>query len=132
MKKESGQTLVEFALAFPLLALILFAIIQYGFIFGAQMSLRHAAQITCRTLCLAGVNYDEAETRTLAEESLGPLLDAERLTTVDRTGDDYKVGGRDAIKVTLAYDMPLIIQFVVPGASDNSITLTAAGIDRKN
>jgi len=52
--KRCGQTLVEFALAAPLLFLLLLGIIQYGLIFSASLTLRHAAQVSSRTLSLAG------------------------------------------------------------------------------
>jgi Flp pilus assembly protein TadG len=51
-----GQALVEFALVVPLLALLLFAIIQYGFIFNAYMNVRHAAFVTARSVALSGTS----------------------------------------------------------------------------
>ena len=128
MPKKSGQTLVELALALPVLALILFAIIQYGFILSTQVTLRHAAQVTSRTMSLAGANTNDVD--AVAQQALGPLLDAAKLDPVAL--NKKTVGGTDGYEVTLTYNMPLIVKFVVPNATSNSLTLTATAVDRIN
>lgn len=127
-KHRSGQALVEFALALPLLALILFAIIQYGFIISAQITLRHAAQVTSRTMSLAGASTNNVN--TVAADALGPLLDSNQLQSVQLVRTT--VGSADAYRVTLTYDLPLVLKFVVPGATGNILQLTASGVDRIN
>ena len=47
-KREGGQGLVEFSLIAPLLFLILFSIIQMGFLLGGQIGLANAARDTAR------------------------------------------------------------------------------------
>lgn len=129
MKKngQQGTTLVEFALVIPLLALILFAIIQYGFIFSAVSTLRHAAQVTSRTMSLGGASTNNAS--TVANAAIQPLLDPAKLQNV---GVSYTtVSGTPAVRVQLTYNLPLIIKFVVPGATGNTLTLTAEAIDRR-
>ena len=128
MRKNSGQTLVELALALPVLAVILFAIIQYGFILSTQVTLRHAAQVTSRSMTLSGANTNNVN--TVAQQALGPLLDSSKLDPVDL--DKTTVGGTEGYQVTLTYNMPLIIKFVVPNATGNSLTLTATAVDRIN
>jgi hypothetical protein len=126
--KKSGQTLVEFALAFPILAIVLLAIIQYGFIFSALQTLRHGAQITSRTLSLPGGGGTNAQ--AIACTSISPLLDCAKLQPVVIA--NTTVGGNPAVQVTLQYDLPLIIKFVVPNATGNNLRLTAVAVDRKN
>jgi hypothetical protein len=53
MKTNRGQTLVEFALCIPLLALLLFGIIQYGFIFYTYISLKNASAVGARYATLS-------------------------------------------------------------------------------
>ena len=61
------------------------------------------------------------------------LLDAANLQPATLTRTSVTGGvGEDAYEVTLTYNMPLIIKFVVPGATGNTITLTAVGVDRIN
>jgi Flp pilus assembly protein TadG len=121
--------MVEFALMFPFLALLLFAIIQYGFIFGAQATLRHAAQVTSRTMALPGADYSTAP--TVACSAINSLLDCSKLSAV---ATNASVGGlsTDAVQVNLTYNLPLIIRFVVPNATGNTLTLRAQAVDRKN
>ncbi len=127
--KRSGQTLVEFALIIPLLALMLFAIIQYGFIFNTFMTLRHGAQVTSRTLALASTTTNTPT--DIACQAIQPMLDCANLTSVS-VDTNVTVAGSSAVQVTLIYDMPLIIRFVVPNATSDILTLTAVATDRKN
>ena len=45
---ERGQSLVEFALIAPLLFLLLFAVIQFGFLMGGQIGLTNGVRETAR------------------------------------------------------------------------------------
>lgn len=47
-RAERGQALTEFALVTPLLALLLFGIIQFGFLIGGQVGLTNAAREAAR------------------------------------------------------------------------------------
>lgn len=42
--RARGQTLVEFALTFPLFLVVLFGIIEFAFLFNAQLSLNYATR----------------------------------------------------------------------------------------
>lgn len=127
--KKSGQALVEFALVIPLLALLLFAIIQYGLIFNSYVTLRHAAQVTSRTLSLGSTTTNSPD--SIASSALmAPLLSANLQKPIG-VNTNVTVGGVGAVQVTLTYDMPLIISFVVPSATGGKLTLTAVALDRK-
>ncbi len=125
--KRSGQTLVEFALAAPILFLLLLGIIQYGLIFSASLTLRHGAQVTSRTLSLSGATTNNVS--TVACQAISPMLDCSKLQAPQVTYPT--VGPNNAVQVKLTYNLPLIVSFVVPGASGNTLTLTATGVDRK-
>jgi len=47
-RSEQGQALTEFALAFPLLALVLFAVIQFGIAFNNYVTLTDATRAGAR------------------------------------------------------------------------------------
>jgi Flp pilus assembly protein TadG len=127
-KKETGQSTVEFAMVLPLLVLLLFSIIQYGFIFSASITLRHAANATARSLALAGATTNNVN--TLAAQFVTPSLDSTKLapavvnTTTITTAND-------AVTVKLTYNLPLVVSFVVPGASGGKLALKAEGTYRK-
>jgi Flp pilus assembly protein TadG len=48
LKSEQGQSLTEFALALPLLALLLFAVIQFGIVFNNYVTLTDATRAGAR------------------------------------------------------------------------------------
>ena len=59
LKGEEGQDLVEFALALPILATLLFGIIDFGWMFYNNVMVSNAAREGAR---FAVMNYEEAET----------------------------------------------------------------------
>ena len=130
MKNRSGQAMVEFAMTLPLLALLLFAIIQYGFIFGAYMTLRHGAHAAARSASLAGADTGTSNITAVASSSITPMLDPVNLQSVDITSTT--VGGLAAYTVQLNYNLPLIIKYVVPNATGNILALKANATYRKN
>ena len=58
LKGEDGQDIVEFALVLPILALLLFGIIDYGWIFYNQAKIGNAAREGAR---FAVMNYKKAD-----------------------------------------------------------------------
>jgi Flp pilus assembly protein TadG len=126
--RRAGQSMTEFALVFPLLALFLFAIIQYGFIFSAYMTLRHAANVTARTISLSGGATNNAA--TVARNAVTPMLDSSKLGTVVVNQTTVSTAN-DAYSVRLSYNLPLIISFVVPGSNGGTLVLNAQAIYRK-
>lgn len=58
-KKTRGAALVEFALIAPFLITLLFAIIEFSWVFSQVLDMRHGAREGAR---LAAVNYDETGT----------------------------------------------------------------------
>ena len=53
---DEGATLIEFAILLPLLVLIIFAIVEFGFAFGQHLDVRSGARETSR---LVAVNYGQ-------------------------------------------------------------------------
>lgn len=52
---DDGAAVVEFALLAPFLVLLVFGIVEFGFLFGQYLDVRHGARETGR---LVSVNYD--------------------------------------------------------------------------
>ena len=129
-RDKSGQALTEFAIALPLLSLLLFAIIQYGFIFAAYVTLRHGAHYTARTAALAGADSGTSNMTAIAKAAITPMLDPTQLESVVVTSNE--VSGISAMNAQLTYDLPLIISFVVPGASSGTMVLKADATYRSN
>ncbi len=78
---DGGATLVEFAIMAPLMFLIIFAIIEFGWAFGQHLDVRHGARETSR---LVAVNYgqDLALTGTAQDTAIV----AEACTRMDLAG----------------------------------------------
>ena len=126
-RRISGQALTEFALTLPLLALLLFGVIQYGFIFNAYMTLRHGTHVTARTLALLG-NTNTAQ--SVLSQAISPVLQPANLGSV--TSMQTFVGSAPAITVSASYNLPLIISFVVPGVAGNNLTITTQATYRSD
>jgi Flp pilus assembly protein TadG len=125
---QSGQATVEFALSLPLLVLLLFSIIQYGFIFSASITLRHAANATARSLALAGASTNNAT--AIAAQFITPALDNTKLAPAVVKLATIS-SPNDAITVQLTYNLPLIVSFVVPGSTNGKLALKSQGTYRK-
>lgn len=125
---NTGQATVEFAMVLPLLVLLLFSIIQYGFIFSASITLRHAANATARSLALAGATTNNAT--AIAKQFITPSLDANKLAPAVVNMATI-TSANDAVTVSLTYNLPLIVSFVVPGSNGGVYSLKSQGTYRK-
>jgi|SRR5579862_94196 len=124
--KESGQSLVEFAIVLPVLSLLLFGIIQYGFIFATYITIRNASSIGARQ---AIINSGTGATGTsnimaVAANAVAPLLDPNQ-AQVSVSATNLSTGSGTSVKVS--YPFKLIIPYVVPG-SKGTRTITATTI----
>ena len=83
--RSRGAVLVEFALVAPLLLILLFGIIEFGFAFVQSMDVRHGARETAR---LVAVNYKptSAEGSAQAQEIL-----AEGCARMDDDGEGSSI-----------------------------------------
>jgi len=57
-RSEKGQTMVEFAIALPILCLILFAVIQFGIVFNNYIALTDAARAGARKAAVSRQTSD--------------------------------------------------------------------------
>jgi Flp pilus assembly protein TadG len=67
-RSERGAAAVEFALVMPLLFLLVFGIIEFGFIFNKELSVTHAAREGVRVYALNG---SASAAKTFAEAASG-------------------------------------------------------------
>src|SRR2546425_5294128 len=93
----SGSTMVEFALTLPLLALMLFGIIQYGFLFAAYITVRNASAVGARYYAINPTDANGAQ--TLAKNTLSPMLDK---TLGTATSAQPVVAGQQAYSITVS------------------------------
>ena len=112
IKREDGQSMVEFALILPLLILILCGILDFGWIFGNQLTLNSAVREAAR---YTAINYDESKASTdtanysLADTTVrdrAALLDNDKLTVYP-----LEVSG-ETVTVSANYPLPILTPFL--------------------
>ncbi|HKA26978.1 MAG TPA: TadE/TadG family type IV pilus assembly protein [Gaiellaceae bacterium] len=96
IRNEQGQTMTEFALVLPVLALILFAVIQFGIVFNNYVTLTDATRAGARK---AAVSRDDpnrdadvmAAVRSSATDLDGSKLSVSPPTSTWDSGTDVTV-----------------------------------------
>jgi TadE-like protein len=145
--KDGGAAMIEFAFIFPVLALLVFGIIQFGMVLGADLSLRNGANVGARTAALYDTNAKVCSP-TLADPSgknsctarynnilatiqnaVAAPINGATLGVGNLTVDDQVQvppgSGNSATKITLKYNYPLLIPWVYPGAVGGVVQLDA-------
>ena len=123
IREERGSAFTEAALICPVLLAFLLGIIQYGFIISAQITLRAASAAAARVAILT----PPGDVEDAALQAIQPMLSADQLDT-PVTSEDVTIagGGGTAKRVTLTYNLPLLVSYLVPGSSGGELTLTAS------
>jgi Flp pilus assembly protein TadG len=131
-KEQSGQTMVEFALTLPLLAILLFAIIQYGFLFAAYITLRNASAVGARYATLSNPAPTVDQIKTVTAGACAIMLKTNATNpTVTVSLKNVRVGSvADATSVQVQYDLPLIIPYVCFRSAGSSFPLSATSVMR--
>jgi len=116
--EERGTSLVEFSVILPLIVLLLFSIIQYSLIFSAYLTVHNANVIAAR---FATLNPDSTSMtiEQIARASLVPMLQPDNLLDPVIELNEVVGGIGGAKKVQLTYELPLLLPFVVPNATED-------------
>ena len=140
---EAGQGMVEFALVAPVLFLIMFAIIQFGFLLGGQIALTNGVREAARYASTVS-NATAAQVKTeLTTRSLpraipgfrpGNLVNANTTVTYCSVQNPNSTVATPSwsirVRVTAQYRHPLILPLVdlvvdgVDGTRDGALTAT--------
>lgn len=126
----SGSSMVELALTIPVLALFLFGIVQYGFIFSAYVTLQNAAGVAARFATLSDPKPTEAEVAAVARDAILPMLPVAQLRVPQIELNQVVGGVGGARRVELTYDLEVFFPFVVPQAQNGVFPLTTSVIMR--
>lgn len=101
MKKEEGQSLVEFALILPIMLLLIVAVIDFGWYFYAKINFNNASRESARMLA---VNPDTSVAITAAEN----YLDDFDVAVVTVSVEDVGGGEREAVVTVEGSVNPLV------------------------
>ncbi len=123
-RDEGGQSLVEMALALPLLLLIILGIVQFGFVFSGQIALSSAAREGAR---LAAVGAADSLVQARVEEilSASPLFNDVQVS-IEPAGARVP-GGQ--VRVQVQAKAPLIMPLPVALVGD-VFSLSATAVMR--
>lgn len=108
---ETGAELIEFALVFPLMLLVLLGIIDFGLLFQKYEVVINAAREGARVAVLPG--YADADVATRVDQYLtaGGLVDAHDAPTVTHPAS-LKVGGQCVAVTAVTVTYPHTYSFV--------------------
>ena len=120
IRSEQGQALTEFALALPILALLLFAVIQFGIAFNNYITLTDATRAGARKAAVARqlsnpVNACQSAIRTSASDLNQSDLTASCTST-------WQMGADVTVNASYPYSISLLGLVVKSGRLSSTTT----------
>jgi len=120
IRSQQGQTMTEFALVLPVLALILFAVIQFGIVFNNYITLTDATRAGARKAAVSRQDANRNSDVVSAIRSSASGLSASKLT-VPPPSSTWNSG--DDVTVTASYPYSIsLLGFVVKSGQLSSTT----------
>ncbi len=131
-RSERGAELIEFALVFPLLLLVVLAIADFGFLFQRYEMLTNAAREGARVAVLPGYTTADIQARVTSYAAAGGLPTA---PTIAITPTTITAGANTWLATTVNVSFSHQYLFLGPmtswfGGSLSAVTLTAASTMR--
>lgn len=120
LRREDGQTMVEFALVIPILCLVLFAVIQFGILYNNYVTLTDAARIGARKAAVSRYEEKPVEATIAKVEDAASDLDLTKLR-VTVTTSAWERGEDVTVAATYPYSIDLL-GFVVASGNLKSQT----------
>ena len=119
-KSEQGQSITEFALALPILALLLFAVVQFGIAFNNYVTLTDATRAGARKAAVGRqLSNPSSATVTAVRASAQDLKQSDLSITVTST---WQPGADVAVKATYPYSISLLGMVVKSGRLSSTTT----------
>lgn len=123
MPSERGAGLAEFALVLPVLLIILFGVIEFGFAFARSQSVEAAAREGGRLASLSSSSTEDVSNRV--DLTLGSTaFDGRPVVAISPRGCAGREG--EPVTVTVAAPYRITIPFVI----DREVTLTGRAVFR--
>jgi Flp pilus assembly protein TadG len=131
-KGERGSELIEFALVFPMLLMVVLAIVDFGFLFQRYEVVTNAAREGARVAVLPGYTTSDIQDRVTSYATAGGLPTA---PTVSIAATTITAGSSTwpATTVNVSYSHQYLFLGGIAswfGGSFSSVTLTAASTMR--
>ncbi len=120
VKSERGQTMTEFALVLPLLALLLFAIIQFGIAFNNYLTVTDAARAGARKAAVSRNESDPVAAAEAAARGSATNLDQSKLAISVSASPGWEHGAEATVTASYPYQISLIGIVVSSGNVDST------------
>ena len=123
LREERGQTMTEFALVLPILALLLFAVIQFGIAFNHYLTVTDAARAGARQAAVA--MYGPDNPATSAEEAArdsAENLDQGEFDVTVTASPGWEKGADVTVTASYPYEISLLGVVVSSGDLTSSTT----------
>ena len=123
LKTERGQALVEFAVALPLLAVLLLGVMQLGNVFNNYETITDAARAGSRQAILLRLSGGSPTTAEAAVRAAASGLDPAKLGVSVQATPDWATSGNDVqVTVTYPYSIDLLGWVVQSGNLTSTMT----------
>ena len=119
-KNEQGQAVTEFALILPILALLLFAVIQFGIAFNNYITVTDAVRVGARKAAVSRQAADPTGTTIGQVRSAASDLDQAQLNVSVTT--DWVQGSDVTVQASYPYSISLLGVVVQSGQLTSSTT----------
>lgn len=120
IRDERGQTMVEFAIVLPILAVLLFGILQFGILFNNYVTLTDAVRAGAREASVARETADPVGTTTSAVRSSAADLNQSNLSVAVSSG--WQAGSDVTVTATYPYSINLLGWVVSAGSLSSTTT----------
>lgn len=102
-ERSPGQALVEFALILPLLIVLIFAIMDFGYYLFVTISINHATRAGVRRASMNNASCDAVRT-TVVNSAVGVILPANQVSVTANVSDTALPGSPPTVTVAVNFD----------------------------
>jgi Flp pilus assembly protein TadG len=108
IRNEQGQTMTEFALVLPVLALLLFGVIQFGILFNNYVTLTDAVRSGARKAAVSRQASDPPGDAEAAVRKAADTLDQTKLVVSVTPGTPWAHGSEVTVHAEYPYKIDLL------------------------
>ena len=101
-RKGAGQALVEFALILPLLIVLIFAIIDFGYYLFVTISVNHATRAGVRKAAMNSISCAEVK-NVVVQNAVGVVLNPADVIVTPLTRDPAMPGNPPTVSVAVSF-----------------------------
>jgi Flp pilus assembly protein TadG len=121
IRREQGQTMVEFALVLPILLVVVFSIVQFGILYNNYITLTDATRVGARKGAVSRTATNPIALTIAATRNAAPGLKPASLG-VTAAATAWAPGGELTVEATYPYDID-VLGFVVASGTLRSKTV---------